>query len=344
MALFQKKSQMEKFEAVTLALRKRGELLGVKRAAAQAAFDSAVAARQHMLISGDLDDEKLASKMQGAVDSSASTLSGIIDASTALSSQMITAEQQLGEATLANARKVASETLATQIATIDRLLPGWLASSRDLAGSMEAIAWRFETAQQGIYIRNAAAEIEAASAFTSADLHASVAQVLAGQLDQAIPPDRVETVPVTEPEPEALTQVFNLHAIQWRDASGKLHRSAKWTDVELPEKAAAFALRSGLAVPLDDPRCAKFRGQSPGHPSPHWCNNLDDGVGPDILLQPQAACRVRSNESDARGGCLRCGSEVGQPCPMPLNEHEPAASQFTPLDRGGPFQLKIAAG
>jgi len=343
MALFQKKkSQMEKFEAVVLALRKRGELLGVKRAAAQAAFDSAVAARQDMLISGDLDDQKLASKMQGAVDSSASTLSGIIDAITALSSQMNTTEQQLAEATLTNARQVASEKLAMQIATINKLLPQWLASSRDLAAAMEAVGWRFETAQQGTFIRNAASEIETASAFTAADLHASVAQILAGLLDQAIPPDRVETVPpLVEPLPEALTQLFSLHALQWHDASGKLHRSAKWTDVWLPEKAAAFALKSGLAVPPHDPRCAKFRGQSPGHPADHWCNDVDTGTGPDILLQPQAACRERSNESDMKGACLRCGSKQGEVCPMPL---EPPAPQFTVGDRGDGFQLKIAAG
>jgi hypothetical protein len=45
-------------------------------------------------------------------------------------------------ASLADARRVASETLSGQIATLDRLLPKWLSTSRELADAMEAIGWR----------------------------------------------------------------------------------------------------------------------------------------------------------------------------------------------------------
>jgi hypothetical protein len=39
-------------------------------------------------------------------------------------------------------------------------------------------------------------------------------------------------------------------------------------------------------------------------------------------LQSQAPCRERSNESNMRGGCMRCGAELGEACRDPL----PAAS------------------
>jgi hypothetical protein len=308
MALFQKKSQMEKHQAVVSALRKRAELLGIKRVTAQATFDNAIIARQELLISGDLSDQALASKMQAAVDAAASTLTGITDAIAALSGQMNTAEQQLAEATLTNARKVASEMLAMQIATIDKLLPRWLASSRELAAAMEAVGWRFETAQQGTYIRNAASEIEAASAFTAADLHASVAQILAGHLDLAIPPDRAETVPpLVEPVPEALTQVFLLSAVKFSDASGVLHHAGKWLDCEMPQECAERALRHGKAAPMGDPRRVKLKGTGGGHPSPHWCFDLD--------REPAAF------------------AEPGQPEPDTI---------FTQVDRGPGFKMQIA--
>src|SRR5436190_1866999 len=68
MALFTKQSKMEKLQAVVTTLRKRDELLGVKRSAAQKIFDDAVGRRQELLISGDLDDSARLSKMQTAVE------------------------------------------------------------------------------------------------------------------------------------------------------------------------------------------------------------------------------------------------------------------------------------
>ena len=81
--------------------------------------------------------------------------------------------------------------------------------------------------------------------------------------------------------------------------------------------AVAFALRSGLAVPLDDPRCAKFRGQSQGHPDqfiehrfrqidqagsfgsgnntekPHNCKALRNGRSPPApFIDEQSALRM----------------------------------------------------
>ena len=57
-------------------------------------------------------------------------------------------------ACLADARRVASETLSGQIATLDRLLPKWLSTSRELARAMEAIGWR--RSEKAGRLRNAA--------------------------------------------------------------------------------------------------------------------------------------------------------------------------------------------
>jgi hypothetical protein len=36
------------------------------------------------------------------------------------------------------------------------------------------------------------------------------------------------------------------------------------------------------------------------------------------LLEPQASCRERSNESNMRGQCMRCGAEPGEACRDPI--------------------------
>ena len=239
------KTQMQKFESVVATLKKRGALLSTKRVAAQAAVDSAITARQEMLISGDIDDQKLALKLQSAVDSAASTLGGIDDAISALRVQIESAEQQLAAERERVERIAASEQIAANVDAIDKLLGPWLAASRDLAAAMEMLHWRFESMQMAGFIRRCASEIEAASAFTSADLQNAVASIRDGTM--AIPSDHVEIEPEPEPEPERLEQVFSLHATTWVDSEGQRRRAPKWSDIELPPATAARALAGGIA-------------------------------------------------------------------------------------------------
>jgi hypothetical protein len=277
MALFQKRSNMQKLEIVVAALRKRGQLLADKRVNAQAAFDAAISAQQELLISGDLDDEKLAAKMQSAVDVAASRLHALDDAVSTLAQQTIAAEGQLAVAALADARKTASELLVAQIADIDRLLPKFLSVSSELAAALRAISWRFETASLGEFVARNASEVEMAASLTSNDLRASPANVLAGVLDAALARP-VDVVPplVSEPAPPPMVQLFLLSAVEFTDpASGRVRRIGKWLDCELSPVHAERALRFGKAVPQTDPRRNELRGVSVGAPHPSWCFSLD---------------------------------------------------------------------
>jgi hypothetical protein len=82
-------------------------------------------------------------------------------------------------------RKAASDLLAAQVAVVDQLLGPWVKASRDLASALEAIHWRFESAQMGAFIRNAAGEVENAAAMTAGDLHHSIRAIRDG--GQGIP-------------------------------------------------------------------------------------------------------------------------------------------------------------
>jgi hypothetical protein len=87
--------------------------------------------------------------------------------------------------------------------------------------------------------------------------------------------------PSAPPKP-ATKLVFSKQALTWIDAVGQQRIVAKWRDIELPEAAANYALSVDLAVPTNDPMCAKTRGHSLGHPEGAWLNNLDTHVGPNI--------------------------------------------------------------
>jgi len=172
---------MQKIETELAALQARAKLLDAKRAAAQAALDAATAARQEMLLAGDLDDAKLAARLQAAVDTAASALAGFDTAITALAASIAEAEAKLAAERLAADRKAASEALATQTDAIERKLVPWLAATRDLAAAASAVGGvHFEADQIGAYLRNAAGEIEAAIAVSVNNLRASVTAIRDG--------------------------------------------------------------------------------------------------------------------------------------------------------------------
>jgi hypothetical protein len=141
--------------------------------------------------------------------------------------------------------------------------------------------------------------------YSSAVEHGSVPAKL--KQPEAPPP---KLPPVARPQ---LATVFALHALTWRDEHGQQRTTAKWREVDLPPAAAAYALEAGLALLNTDPRCNAVRNQSPAHPEPGWCNDLDKKVGPNI--------------SDA------------QPAADPIL----ASSPFQVLDRGEPRLIQIKA-
>jgi hypothetical protein len=196
----------------------------------------------------------------------------------------------------------------------------------ELATGLEEVAKEFDsvvTRMAEITRRASAVTFEAngllnyaaASRMQIPDAVALVAALLRGHaacvLDGSAPatlcaPD--VAAPLLE-EPKPLTQVFSLNAIQFTDHHGALRRVGKWHDVELPQEAAERALRLGICVPMSDPRRKKLVGQSPGHPEPHWCKNLDAEPEPAAVAEP------------------------GQPEPETI---------FERVDRGPGFRLQIA--
>lgn len=60
MAFFNRQTPMQKLKAELSALTSRAALLEGKRVAAQGVLDMAVQARQNLLLSGDIDDNKAA--------------------------------------------------------------------------------------------------------------------------------------------------------------------------------------------------------------------------------------------------------------------------------------------
>jgi hypothetical protein len=176
---------MQKIQSELAALNARRELLIGKRSAAQSTLDLAVEARQKMLLTGDIEDSKAALALQSKVDGAISALAGFDTAIIAQGALITDAEAKLAVERQDADRKAASDLLAAQVAVVDQLLGPWVKASRDLASALEAIHWRFESAQMGAFIRNAAGEVENAAAMTAGDLHHSIRAIRDG--GQGIP-------------------------------------------------------------------------------------------------------------------------------------------------------------
>jgi hypothetical protein len=315
------KSKMQKFESVVAALRKRGALLSAKRIAAQAAFDDAVAARQEMLIAGDLDDQKLAAKLQGSVDSAASALNGIADAVSALQNQIDSAEKDLAVEQQRVERQAASESLAASVASIESKLEPWLTATRAFAESLQSIAHvRFEPGQIAAYIGGCAGQAEIALAVMLDDLRRMVPAIAGGH--EPIPRVPGVVVPSVVAPPPVTIRLFALKAVKWTDAAGMERFIGKFNDVNLPEKAAVIAREKGVCIELTDPRRKQLKGMSPGHLDRAWCTNLDD-------------------ENETAAAEAQAGPVEQQVVHSAFQQLPP---DFQQIDRGKPFIVKTPAG
>jgi hypothetical protein len=117
--------------------------------------------------------------------------------------------------------------------------------------------------------------------------------------------------PIISPPQNEL--VFCMKPVKWRDASGRQCSARRFTDADLPRALSARALSSGACCALDDPRRKQnFGAAAVGSPDLKSCVDLDRG----------ADKRERAAES-------------GQFEPI---QH----SAFTVVDRGDPFQMKVA--
>lgn len=126
-------------------------------------------------------------------------------------------------------------------------------------------------------------------------------------------PPRMPMVPEpfvrpSAPARELTAMLFALRPIKWRDEFGKQRMGGKFQDVEVPQRLAAKALRSGAVVSLDNPLRRQHGSQ--GGPVPHASSafDLDAGASPE-----------------------------------PEHVAEPIVhSEFERVDRGPPFVLKLA--
>lgn len=183
-------------------LRVSHEQLAIKRATAQVALDEAIKARQHALLSGDLDDQRALDNLQGLVDTAASALTGIDDALAVLAKDKAEAGRQLVAERGRIKRADAADKLHKQVTAIEAALPIYLEKSRDLADALSEIGWHFETGQMASFIQSTMGQIEVAANFALADLKAMPDAIRCGQ--QAMPQEPLP-MPVVAPEPELPT-------------------------------------------------------------------------------------------------------------------------------------------
>jgi hypothetical protein len=315
------KTKMQKFETALAALRKRASLLADKRRSAQAALDAAIGARQAMLLDGDLDDQKLAAKLQSAVDSAQSALIGLDDAISASQVQIDSAEHDLAAERQRVERQAASEALAASVASIQAKFEPWLTTTRAFAESLESIAHvRFEPGQIAAYVGVCASEVEIAAAVMLDDLHRLVPAIAGGQ--EPIPRDPETVTPAPAAVVPQSVKIFTIQPVKFVDrATNGLKTWPAFYELDLPADLAAKALALKAAVPIDHETAkrslAKGGGMGFEWPNADRCVSLD-------------AEEKGSNQSPYE--------------PILHSAFEQQPPGFQQVDRGKPFIVKTAAG
>lgn len=290
---------MQQLETTIAALTKRGEQLSAKREAAQAALDNAIKARQHALLSADLDDQRALDKVQSAAVAATSDLAGIDDALAVLAHQKAEAERQFAAERERIKRAAAADKLTKQLAAIEVALPSYLEQSRALADALSKIGhWHFESGQMVGFVQNTMGQIEVAANFALAELKAMPDAIREGR--QAIPG---EPAPIAAPEPEPPTMtVFMMRSAHYRDHDGRKRFAGQWEDAIMPVATAQRALRQGVAVPVTDPKRAQLRGSRGGDFEPRAADvvDLDAAEQPTTMVHTGPVFTVIDRSAEAR--------------------------------------------
>jgi hypothetical protein len=145
--------------------------------------------------------------------------------------------------------------------------------------------------------------------------------------------------------PEQNVKLFCLKPVWWM-ADGRQNKARRFTDADIPAAFVARALSSGGCCRLDDPRRkANFGADTVGDPDLKSCVDLNAaGPAPAAAAAQRQPCREQSSESGMDGRCMRCGATQAEVCPqrVPHSAAEPNDRLFTVVDRGAPFQMKVA--
>jgi hypothetical protein len=305
---------MSKIQAELAKLTADRTRLQAKQAAARVGLDRALDADSAFLLTGNVD-EATNNKRKVAVKDAEADLGRFARPLAILAPQIVEAENALAFEALAVARDTGSKKLSGQTDIVETSRSVWLASTLDLIAALDAVApAHYDMGQVAGFLRNARSEVDMALDVGVPNLRAVAEAIRDGHMP--IPKDAPVIEKPPAPAKPKLTAVFSSHALTWIDEKGSQRIIGKWHDVELPEAAAAFALKANLAVLPNDPVSAKSRGQSSGHPEPSWLNNLDTKVGPNIP-----------------------GNADSTPPADPIRS---SAGPFTIVDRGPAIQMKVS--
>jgi hypothetical protein len=306
MALFKRKTMMEKLETELAALRARAETLSSRHTAADAAFLDAKSKLQRYHLEADLNaDDKARAKLEAAVATCAVTRDGYADALGEVQAQIAHAKQKIATERALVQRKTASEELARQLDEVERTLPDYLETARRLARALDAIHFHYESNEMARFVGNTTAQVEVAAGFTLAELRATVNSIRDGSAPIPAPKPAPEPVTVIEPGAPTMT-VFMLRSANYRDENGRKRFAGQFEDATMPVPTAHLALRHGVAVSVADPRRAQLRGARGGDFNP---------VAPDVV------------DLDA----------IDEPKGVPYFGSDPALAEahFTEIDRSG---------
>jgi hypothetical protein len=176
-----------------------------------------------------------------------------------------------------------------------------------------------EAAGIDIYLKGARAELPAAWELVVSVLRGRVRGVLAGH-----GPAQLPTQPAAPPMPIAVAHpqtaaVFLTKPVKWLDERGQLRTAPAWFDAMLPVDLAARAIELGAAV---NPQHEIAKSSQNARrdfimPDPAKCIALNDAGEP-------APAETAPGDAGANGAATA------------------ADAQFTPLDRGGPYQASVS--
>ncbi|MBR0867489.1 hypothetical protein [Bradyrhizobium diazoefficiens] len=269
-----RKTPIQQLETTIASLTKRGEQLSAERIMAQDALGNSVKARQHALLSGDLDDHHALDKLQAAVVAATSDLAGIDDALAVLVQHKAEAEHQIAAERERIKRAASADKLAKEVAAIEAALPSYLARSREFVDALSKIGhWHFESGQIAGFIQNTMGQVEVAANFAFAELKAMPIAIREGR--QAMPGEPTpEAIAAATESPPALT-VFMMRSAHYRNHEGSKRFAGQWTDATMPAATAQRAMDKGIAVPLTDHRRARLRGTRGGDFNPRAPDIVD---------------------------------------------------------------------
>jgi hypothetical protein len=208
-------------------------------------------------------------------------------------------------------KKIRAATVAATNELADELIEAGAAYDASTAllaeVSTRALAVTMEANGLSIFTASSRIEVAAACEVVATCLREHGRSVLNHLAPAAMPkaPEPPAKVVVIEQPP--LVRVFAVRPLKWLDETGQQRACGKFVDCDLPPQTAKRALASGVVLELSNPARKTSLGSWPGNYSLAACHDLD-------------------------------AAAAGAP-----PQHDPVVhSAFEPIDRGKPFQLRVA--